>query len=87
MSGREGAVAAGLVIITIGALSEAANQPQHNAAPRPVPVHTVVVHEITTRVVTRHVGWPVTGWQIMVMVIVAVVMAGGVAIALYRRPE
>jgi hypothetical protein len=87
MSGREAAVAAGLVIITIGALCEADNQPQHHAAPKPVPVHTVVIHEITTRVVTRHAGWPVAGWQIMLMVIVAVVVAGGVAITLYRRPE
>lgn len=49
------------------------------AAPRPVPVHTVIVHDVTTRVV--HSGMP--GWGIVVIAVVAL----GVlcAITLARR--
>jgi hypothetical protein len=93
MSGREVAVAAGLVIVAIGAISEGANQhsPAKTPAPKPVPVpvHTVVIHQVTQHVVTRVVpGSPLAGWQIMLIVIAGLIIAGGTAVALFhRRPE
>ncbi len=93
MSGREVAVAAGLVIVAIGAISEEANH-QHSpavkpSAPRPVLTHTVVIHQVTQHVVTRVVsGSPLAGWEIMLIVIVGLIIAGGTTVALFhRRPE
>jgi hypothetical protein len=83
MSGREVAVAAGLVIIAIGALSEAANHPAQHATPRPVPTHTVVIHQATTHVVTKLTGSPVNGLEITLMVIVGMLVSAGVVIALH----
>src|SRR5215472_14143367 len=91
MSGREAGVAAGLVIVVIGALSEAADQ--HSAAvrppgskPVPAPARTVVIHQVTEHVVTRAVpGSPLAGWQLMFVIIAAVVVSAGVVIALGSR--
>ncbi len=90
MSGREVGVAAGLVIVAIGAISEAANQ--HSAAvrppakPAPVPAHTMVIHQVTEHVVTRAVpGSPLAGWQLMLVLIAAIFAAAGVVIALGSR--
>jgi hypothetical protein len=91
MSGREAAVAAGLVIVAIGALSEGANQ--HSAAvrppaakPVPLPARTVVIHQVAEHVVTRVVpGSPLAGWQLMFVIIVAIVVSAGVVIALHSR--
>jgi hypothetical protein len=91
MSGREVAVAAGLVIVAIGAFSETANQ--HSPAvrpppakPVPVPAHTVVIHQVAEHVVTRVVqGSPLAGWQLMLVIIAAIVVSAGVVIALGSR--
>jgi hypothetical protein len=92
MSGREVAVAAGLIIVAIGAISEAANQ--HSPAvtppvPRPLPTHTVIIHQVTEHTVTRVVsGSPLAGWEIMLIVIAGLIIAGGTTVALFhRRPE
>jgi hypothetical protein len=94
MSGREIGVAAGLMIVAIGALSEAASHPGAPAhqlvhvTPRPGPAHTVIVHEVTTRVVTRVVsGSPLAGWELMFIVIAAILVAAGTAIALHSRRQ
>ena len=88
MSGREIAVAAGLVIITIGAVDEASHQGSAPARPVPQPAHTEAVHTVVTHVVTKTVsGSPLSGWEIMIMVIATLIMAAGTAIALHsRRP-
>src|SRR5215472_14380519 len=93
MSGREIAVAAGLMIIAIGAISEADHQnppsPRPVAIFRPAPAHTVVIHPTVTHVVTRVVsGSPLNGVEIMLIVIVGLIIAGGTTVALFhRRPE
>lgn len=91
MSGREIGVAAGLVIVAIGAISEGANQ--HSPAvrppaakPVPEPAHTVVIHQVTEHVVTRVVpGAPLAGWQLMFVITVAIFVSAGVVIALHSR--
>ena len=91
MSGREIGVAAGLVIVAIGALSEGTTQ--HSPAvrspaakPVPVPAHTVVIHQVTEHVVTRGVpGAPLAGWQLMLVITVAIFVSAGVVIALHSR--
>ena len=98
MSGREIAVGAGLLIIAIGAISEADNQhptPQvvftgpkvlAPLTPKPVPTHTVVVHQVTTHIVTRVVsGSPLAGWQIMLIAIAAVIVVAGAFVAVQLR--
>jgi hypothetical protein len=93
MSGREVAVAAGLLIIAIGAISEAGSQgtpsPKPVAILRPAPAHTEIIHAVPTHVVTRVVsGSPLAGWEIMLIVIVGLIIAGGTTVALFhRRPE
>jgi len=93
MSGREIGVAAGLVIVAIGAISEGANQ--HSPAvrppapkPVPAPAHAVVIHQVTEHVVTRVVpGSSLAGWQLMLVIIAAIFVSAGVVIALAsRRP-
>ena len=90
-AGRDITLGAALVIIVAGALGEASNQGHAPARPvprpTPQPVHTEVVHTVTTHVVTKVVsGSPLSGWEIMVIVISAIIVAGGTAIALHRRP-
>jgi hypothetical protein len=91
-AGRDITLGAALVIIVAGALGEASNQGHAPALPvvkpTPQPVHTEVVHTVTTHVVTKVVsGSPLSGWEIMFIVIAAIIVAGGTAIALHsRRP-
>jgi len=90
MSGREIAVAAGLMIIAIGAISEADHQnppsPRPVAIFRPAPAHTEVIHPTVTHVVTRVVsGSPVNGVEIVLMVIALALISAGTVIALHDR--
>jgi hypothetical protein len=92
MSGREIAVAVGLMIIAIGAISEADHQsipsPKPVAILRPAPAHKEVIHQTVTHVVTRVVsGSPVNGVEIVLMVIALALISAGTVITLHNRRQ